>query len=106
MTEEYTSELKKIDQVRRQKILENHRQKLKVQSSPARTKKVCVCGYIHMPVLTANRHLYNLIELEITRELVKIRTEHIDWNCSALKYLQFQSTCSIRKRSRTQDIDV
>jgi len=39
MTEEYTTELKKNDQVRRQKILENHRQKLKVQSSPARTKK-------------------------------------------------------------------
>jgi len=40
ITEEYTSELKKIDQVRRQKILENHRQKLKVQSSPVRTKKI------------------------------------------------------------------
>ena len=53
MTEEYTTELKKNDQVRRQKILENHRQKLKVQSSPARTKKVlfvvtCIC------VLTLN----------------------------------------------------
>ena len=47
----------------------------------------------------------NLKSEVITRELERIRTGNIEWNCSALKSRLLSTICSVRKRSRKKDID-